>query len=251
MSRGAFLLILLTGFASAQAEDIARPNTLTPQYDSAGLAALAAETLPPETEIIDRLISRQPGEATPSTARVEPFVIEAPSEPSPFLSPSKRSDSKPPMTGFKADRGPFKLDVTTKITTAPAPSMVPPIDPRLASDPAGEVKGRVDYEGESWQLYGARGLGVTAGPATPTIQGNVTVGTYYKLPPSLYGGKLGAAVETASPTDRKARVEYRRSLWVKETDGFLSVERGIAPPNPTPEQPQPATTFKSGFNVKF
>jgi len=251
MSRGRFLFALLLSVASAQAEEFSRLEPTVPNYDTSGLAALTTETTAAKTEAIDRPILRPPGEIAPPTARVEPFTLEAPLEPSPFLTPPRRSDPKPPMTGFKADRGPFKLDVATKVTTSPAPSMVPTIDPRLASDPAGEVKGRVDYEGESWQLYGARGLGVTATPATPTIQDNVAVGTYYKLPPALYGGKLGAAVETASPTDRKARVEYRRSLGAKETEGFLSVERGIAPPNPAPSPPPPATTFKSGFNIKF
>lgn len=251
MSRGAFLLILLSGVASAQAEDATWPNTLTPQYDSAGLAALAAEATPTKTEAIIRPLLRPQGEIWTPTTRVEPFTLEVPPAPSPFLTPWKRPDPKPPATGFKADRGPLKLGITTMVTTSPAPSMVPAVDPRLASDPAGEIKGRVDYEGESWHLYGAHGLGVTASPAMTTIQGNIAVGTYYKLPPTLYSGKLGAAVETASPTDRKARVEYRRPFGAKDTEGFLSFERGIAPSNPAPEHVPPATTFKSGFNVKF
>lgn len=250
MSRGSFLFAMLLSVASAQAEDISRLDPTVSNYDTTGLAALATETAPAKTESIDRLILRPPGEITPPTARIEPFTLEAPPEPSPFLTPPRRSDPKPPMTGFKADRGPFKLDVTTKVTTPPAPSMIPAVDPRLASDPAGEVKGRVDYEGESWQFYGARGLGVTASPATPTIQGNVTVGTYYKLPPALYGGKVGAAVETTSPTDRKARVEYRRSFGT-DTEGFLATERSIAPLSPTTTQVPSGTTFKSGFNIKF
>lgn len=220
-----------------------------PNYDTAGLATLTAETAPAATEPLDRLILRPLEEIWTPTSRVEPFTLEAPSEPSPFLTPSNRSQPKPPATGFKADRGPFKLDVTTKVTTAPAPSMIPAIDPRLAPDPAGEVKGRVDYEGETWQVYGVRGLGVTANPATPTFQDSVAVGTYYKLPPALHGGKLGAAVETAGPTDRKARIEYRRSFGAR-SEGFLATERSIAPQSLT-TQVAPATTFKSGFNIKF
>lgn len=250
MSRGPFLFALLLSVASAQAEDISRLEPAVPNYDSDGLAALATETAPAKTELIDKLILCPPGEAHAPTARVEPFTLEIPPEPSPFLSPSKRLDLKPPATGFKADRGPFKLDVTTKVTTSTAPSMVPAVDPRLAPDPAGEVKGRVDYEGETWQFYGARGLGFTAGPSAPTIQGNIAVGTYYKLPPVLYGGEVGAAIETASPTDRKARVEYRRSFGA-DIEGFVATERSLAPQITTTLPAPPTTTFKSGLNVKF
>ena len=249
MLRGSFLFAMLLSATSARAEDISRLESAVPNYDTTGLATLTAETEPARTEPVDGLILRPLGEIWKPTSRIEPFTLEAPSEPSPFLTPSKRSQPKPPAAGFKAVRGPFKLGVTTKVTTAPAPSMIPAVDPRLAPDPGGEVRGRVDYEGETWQVYGARGLGVTATPTTPTFQDNVAVGTYYKLPPALYGGKLGAAVETAGLTDRKARVEYRRSFGA-DTEGFLATERSIAPQSPT-TQVAPATTFKSGFNIKF
>ena len=249
MLRGSFLFAMLLSATSARAEDIWRLESAVPNYDTTGLAALATETEPRKSEPLDELFLRPLGEIWAPTSRVEPFTLEAPSEPSPFLTPPKRTVSKPPMTGFKADRGPFKLGVTTKVTTAPAPSMIPAVDPRLAPDPGGEVRGRVDYEGETWQVYGARGLGVTATPTTPTFQDNVAMGTYYKLPPALYGGKLGAAVETAGPTDRKARVEYRRSFGA-DTEGFLATERSISQ-SPTTTQVPPATTFKSGFNIKF
>src|SRR3972149_1139091 len=157
MLRGAFLFAMLLTPPSAGGEDIPRLESAVPNYDTTGLAALAAETEPARTEPIDGLILRPLGEIWRPTSRIEPFTLEAPSEPSPFLTPSKRSQPKPPATGFKADRGPLKLDVTTKVTTAPAPSMIPAIDPRLAPTPAGRVAGRVDYEGETWQVYGARG----------------------------------------------------------------------------------------------
>src|SRR3972149_7342489 len=137
MLRGAFLFAMLLTPPSAGGEDIPRLESAVPNYDTTGLATLTAETEPARTEPVDGLILRPLGEIWKPTSRIEPFTLEAPSEPSPFLTPSKRSQPKPPAAGFKAVRGPFKLGVTTKGTTAPAPSMIPAGAPRLGARPAG------------------------------------------------------------------------------------------------------------------
>jgi len=154
-----------------------------------------------------------------------------------------------------AAHGPLKLRVQATVPPADGPVRPDPWAAPTTGD-RGDVKGRVDYDLQHWQVYGGAGLGITTGSRPASFSDKVEVGTYYKLSPALYGGKIGGGVEVNNLTERKTRLEYRQSFG--DTEGFLAAEHtralnGLAPGIVSPETPlpTPTTAIRAGLNRKF
>jgi hypothetical protein len=165
-----------------------------------------------------------------------------------------------PNSRYEQARGPLKVGVETKVkaANAPGPGLAPP-EPWsvLAPGDTGELKARVDYDTDYWQLYSGAGFGVVTGAGATAMSEKVEVGTYYKLPPALYGGMIGGGVEVNSLTERKARVEYRRAFG--DIEGYLKAEHTVPPAGVTPGTlpvegapvALPNTAIRAGLNRKF
>jgi hypothetical protein len=266
---GLGFIAIVTIWAPAFAgDDILRAPSA---YDGWALRSLSKPDVPPT-------VSPAPGVDVTGQTASEPIVtwmpvpagdvwlhgLEIPSPGEIAPAPAAPTVAQPydpwsvaPNSRYEQARGPLKLGVETKAkaVNAPGPGLAPP-DPWSVLTPGdtGEVKGRLDYETNHWELYGGAGFGLTTGAGPPSMSEKVEVGTYFKLPPALYGGKIGGGVEVNNLTERKARVEYRQLFG--DTEGYLKAEHtvppvGVAPgalPAPTT---LPSTAIRAGLNRKF
>lgn len=153
-------------------------------------------------------------------------------------------------TRFELSRGNLTANVAANVTTAAPPPSVIPVDTYAGTIPesgAGAFVGRVEYDLEKWQLYGGTSPSLAAGPnGTVGFANNVSGGTYYNLPASVYGGKIGTGFEVNPVGDAKTRLEYRQNFGA--TEGFLTAERS------TPFQGlefTPVHGVRAGINRKF
>ncbi len=163
------------------------------------------------------------------------------------LQPPK--DPKLPTKVGYAD-GALKWDVNSNVTTNKAATSVIPVppDPKTvgAAGGSGELKGEVRYAADQWEFYSAQRFGTSqADGSVPTFSDATVLGSLYKLPDSMAGGKIGASLELNSADERKARVEYRRPIGPAE--GYISAEQTF-PPVPVEEPP---AAIRAGVNRKF
>jgi hypothetical protein len=148
--------------------------------------------------------------------------------------------------------GPMKWDIGTNVTTRTTTStVVPPIpDPQTiggAAGGAGEVKGHMRYVGKEWEFYGIQKFGTQQSDGTaPTLHESTTVGSLYKLPAAMSGGKIGASLEMNSADERKTRIEYRQPLGPAE--GFIAAEQTFLP---VQTEHRPPAAVRAGVNRKF
>ena len=160
-------------------------------------------------------------------------------------------DKKLPTKIEYAD-GPLKWDIGTNVTTRTTTStVVPPIpDPQTiggAAGGAGEVKGHMRYVGKEWEFYGVQKVGTQQGDGTaPTLHESITVGSLYKLPAAMPGGKIGASLEMNSADERKTRIEYRQPLGPAEV--FIAAEQTFLP---VETDHRPPAAVRAGVNRKF
>jgi hypothetical protein len=228
------LLVATTSSASAQSEsppyatgDDAAASSL--EHDSIAIAELFPEGVP-------KLLT--PGSMA-SSYRL-PAGVQTPGA------------KKKLPTRIEYTDGPLKWDVATNVVTHSAPvSIIPAIpDPRTvggAAGGAGELKGHVRYVGKEWEFYGIQSFGAHQGDgAAPTLSDTTTVGSLYKLPAELAGGRIGTSFELNSADQRKTRIEYRQPLGWGE--GFVAAEQTFVPAQ-TDHKPQP--TVRAGLNRKF
>lgn len=157
-------------------------------------------------------------------------------------------------TAYKWENGNWRANVTTDVTTATSPTS-PVLVPELnasALDPnggSGTLKGRVEYDLNAWQFYGGTNRSLVANQnGTVGVSNNFTGGTYYNLPPSFFGGKVGTGFEVDPLGDAKTRVEYRKTIG--DIEGFLSAERSVPFQTTTPDVTG-NHGLKAGFNRKF
>lgn len=147
--------------------------------------------------------------------------------------------------------GPMKWDlestVTTKTTqTIPVPGAnVPGAE---ATGGTGNLKGRVTYSAEQFEVYGSRNVGVEQQDRIgATLKESTVVGSLYQLPGWMNGGKVGTSLELLPTNERKTRVEYRQSFGPAE--GFVAAEQTFAP-HQTDVKAAP-TTVRGGLSRKF
>ncbi len=131
-------------------------------------------------------------------------------------------------TAFKWDQGNWRADFGTNVTTATVtPTTIPTELYAYNATPSGgtgAINGRIEYDLNSWQFYGGTRRALVANPdGTLSVNNKFTGGTYYNLPPSLLGGKLGTGFEVDPTGDAKTRLEYRHVFG--NTEGFLAAER--------------------------
>lgn len=158
-------------------------------------------------------------------------------------------------TSVALNRGHWTLKGDAKVETPKAPITVVPIAP-FATTPdggTGTLSGRLEYDVSAWQFYGGTNRNLVANP-DGTIAPNQTIlgGTYYRLPDTLYGGKIGTGFEVNPVGDAKTRLEYRQTFGTSTTEGFLAAERTV------PFQQQllapdssGSNALKAGVNRKF
>jgi hypothetical protein len=157
-------------------------------------------------------------------------------------------------TAYNWNYGSWSANVGTKITTAsPSASIIPDyLNPgaTAASGGAGAINGRVEYDVSAWQFYGGTKRELVANPdGTLGVNHNFSGGTFYNLPPSLIGGKIGTGFEVNPIGDAKTRLEYRQKFGV-DTEGFLAAER-TTPFQHTGPDPAGVNGLKAGINRKF
>ncbi|MCC6946777.1 MAG: hypothetical protein IT539_03335 [Bradyrhizobiaceae bacterium] len=160
---------------------------------------------------------------------------------------------KPLPTALDYTDGPVKFGMKTKVApTTQTPSVIPAIpDPKIVGGAAGgtgEVNGQITYSAEGWELYGGRTVGVAQPDgASPTLSERTMLGSSFKLPDWLAGGKLNTSVEFADTNENKTRVEYRQPLGPAE--GFIAAEQQFQRGQFDPKQP-PASV-RGGVTRKF
>lgn len=158
-------------------------------------------------------------------------------------------------TSLSLNRGNWKANVGTNVTTATAPTTVIPVEAYAGSITAyggtGAINGRIEYDANTWQFYGGTKNGLVANAdGTLALSNNFVGGTYYSLPSSLLGGKIGTGFEVNPLADtRTTKLEYRQTFG--NTEGFVSAER-TAPWVLAPTQEiSPVNALKAGINRKF
>jgi hypothetical protein len=156
-------------------------------------------------------------------------------------------------TGFDYADGPVRIGLGSKVTPATqAPSLIPSVpDPKIVGGAAGgtgELNGQVTYAGDNWELYGAQTVGVAQPDGSaPAVSERTTVGSTFRLPDWLSGGKLNASVEFADTRENKTRVEYRQQLGPAE--GFVAAEQRFQ--RGQVDQKQQPTSIRGGVIRKF
>jgi hypothetical protein len=148
--------------------------------------------------------------------------------------------------------GSLKWDVGTNVVTHKAATTIVPAipDPRIvggAAGGAGEVKGQLRYVGTEWEFYGIQSFGANqADGSLPTLHETTTIGSLYKLPGEMAGGRIGTSFVTNSAHHRTTRIEYRQPFGSAE--GFIAAERTFLP-DLTDHKPPAA--IRAGVNRKF
>lgn len=159
---------------------------------------------------------------------------------------------KKTATKIEYSDGPLKWDVGTNVVTHKvATTIIPAIpDPRIiggAAGGAGEVKGQLRYVGTEWEFYGVQSFGAhQADGALPALHETTTIGSLYKLPGEMAGGKIGTSFALNSAHHRTTRIEYRQPLGGAE--GFIAAESTFLP---DPADHKPPTAIRAGVNRKF
>jgi hypothetical protein len=252
------LLFCLLAGTSAAGEIQSAPQTQTPDE----LTFLIRKSLTEQT----------PSEMTPPATNIdsdwqlyssELWIEGIPEIPSPSLDALARkmrdypdvaaSERKLP-TSVELNNGHWKANVAAKVEAASTPVTVAPIPAYAANSypggGTGAISGRLEYDASTWQFYGGTNPALVAN-ADGTFGMNNTLlgGTYYRLPDTLYGGKIGTGFEVNPMGDAKTRLEYRQKFGT--TEGFVAAERTV----PFQQHLAPDNTgvnaLKAGINRKF
>jgi len=169
--------------------------------------------------------------------------------------PSYRDVKEPDRsipTAYDYKFGNWRANVGTNVTTATSTrTFIPELHPEAISPSggAGALNGRVEYDTSSWQFYGGTKRELVANAdGTISVNQNFNGGTYYKLPPSVLGGKVGTGFEVNPFGDAKTRLEYRQTFG--NTEGFLAAER-TAPFQHSGPDVTGVNGLKAGINRKF
>jgi hypothetical protein len=80
------------------------------------------------------------------------------------------------------------------------------------------------------------------------VNHNFSGGTFYNLPPSVLGGKIGTGFEVNPVGDAKTRLEYRQMFGT--TEGFVAAERATPFQHASPDV-NAVNGLKAGINRKF
>lgn len=166
--------------------------------------------------------------------------------------PRMQQERRTLPTSYEWNNGNWKANFGTNVTTATAPRSVIPTELYAGSispsGGSGEFKGRVEYDYNAWQFYGGTKRSVVANAdGTISLNNNFLGGTYYNLPNSLFGGKVGTGFEVNPLGDAKTRLEYRQVFG--NTEGFIAAER-ISPFQHTAPDAG-SNALKAGLNRKF
>lgn len=164
----------------------------------------------------------------------------------------ERQDRTVP-TAYTWNRGNWKANFGTNVTTATATPTVIPTDVYAAnlnpSGGTGAFDGRVEYDANAWQFYGGTKRSIVANADGTLSANNVfSGGTFYNLPQQWLGGKLGTGFEVNPTGDSKTRLEYRQMFG--NTEGFLAAER-TTPYQHTSPDTSGTNALKAGINRKF
>lgn len=155
-------------------------------------------------------------------------------------------------TAYEWNNGNWKANFGTNVSTSTATTVIPSAHYAGAitsSSGAGEFKGRVEYDYNAWQFYGGTQRSVVANAdGTISLSNNFLGGTYYNLPDSLLGGKVGTGFEVNPLGDAKTRLEYRQVFG--NTEGFIAAER-ITPFQHTDPDAAGSNALKAGLNRRF
>ncbi len=162
----------------------------------------------------------------------------------------KPAEKKKIPTRIEYADGPLKWEIGTNISTRQkTTSIIPtPKDPYIeggAAGAGGEIKGQIRYATKEWELYGAQTFGSYQGDGVqPTFHDTTMIGSLYKLPDWMAGGRIGASFELYSDHNSKTRIEYRQPLGGAEA--YIAAEQfrsaGVDPSPPS---------IRAGVNRKF
>lgn len=154
-------------------------------------------------------------------------------------------------TSYEWNNGNWKANFGANVTTATTTTVIPSehyAGAITSSSGNGEFKGRVEYDYNAWQFYGGTQRSVVANAdGTISLNNNFLGGTYYNLPDSLFGGKVGTGFEVNPLGDAKTRLEYRQVFG--NTEGFIAAERISPFQHAAPDAGSNA--LKAGLNRKF
>ncbi|MFK8250567.1 hypothetical protein [Ancylobacter terrae] len=143
-------------------------------------------------------------------------------------------------TKVDLDAGLARLGIASSVsTTAPVSSA---LDARNGGG-SGEIKGRVAYGDDAFNLYGVGKLGAREATGTVSVYEGLIVGGAYSVPlGTAEGERLGARLEVADTNAVSTAIEYR----IREDGGesFLSLEHAAASGGGT-------GTLKAGIARKF
>jgi hypothetical protein len=164
-------------------------------------------------------------------------------------------DKKLP-TSVELNRGHWKANFAAKVEAASAPVTVVPVSTftyTAASSPTGgtgALSGRLEYDVSAWQFYGGTNRALVANAdGTFGVNNTVLGGTYYRLPDTLYGGKIGTGFEVNPVGDAKTRLEYRQMFGT--TEGFIAAERIVPFQQHLAPDNSGVNALKAGINRKF
>jgi hypothetical protein len=155
-------------------------------------------------------------------------------------------------TTYSWNNGNWKANFGTNVTTMTTTTVIPSehyAGAISSTGGSGEFKGRLEYDVNAWQFYGSTQRSLVANPdGTLSVNQNFAGGTFYSLPPSLLGGKVGTGFEVNPTGDAKTRLEYRQMFG--NTEGFLAAER-TSPFQHTNPDATGSNALKAGINRKF
>lgn len=157
-------------------------------------------------------------------------------------------------TAYNWENGNWRANVGTNVTTAaPSRSVIPDYLNPGATSPsggAGAINGRLEYDVNAWQFYGGTRRELVANPdGTLATNNKILGGTYYKLPSSVFDGKIGTGFEVNPLGDARTRLEYRQKFGT-DIEGFLAAERSMPFQHASPDA-SGNHGLKAGINRKF
>ncbi|MCW5680624.1 MAG: hypothetical protein KF794_11735 [Xanthobacteraceae bacterium] len=214
-----------------------------------------------EKSLADSKLEQHPAAETDWSALSDEAILNSIAEqektPDYFVLKPVQSTSRALPSKFELNRGQIRVNVEGNVTTASYNNVIPVnalagTIPGASSGGTGQIRGRVEYVGSSWQFFGGTNRSVVANDdGTLSIANAIVGGTYYKLPQSLWGGKIGTAFEVNPYGDAKTRLEYRQKFG-SDFEGFLSAERTTpwqVAPSSTPVNP--LDVLRAGVTQRF
>lgn len=157
-------------------------------------------------------------------------------------------------TSVALNRGGWTANLGAKVEAANGPITVIPAEAYYGnlnpSGGTGALTGRLEYDVSTWQFYGGTNRALVANSdGTLAVNSTLLGGTFYRLPDTIYGGKIGTGFEVNPVGDAKTRLEYRQIFG--STEGFVAAERTVPFQQHLAPDTSGVNALKAGINRKF